>query len=158
MPQLVKGGKHVFGWSTLNKELIVRIPDEAWDEYKLYQTDKIIIMSGSKTSGGFSINTPCSIVQSKFGDRITSLIGYIKESDEFTVKRQKIVRAGERFISWTNLLEDKSFYLLNDLIALLGLHPGNRLLAVRGSGVGITFISRGPIYNEALKHKELIEY
>ncbi len=158
MPQLVKGGKYVFGWSIINNELKVKIPDEAYDEYSFVRTDKIILLSGSKTSGGFSINTPCSVANSKFGDRITSLIGYLKESDEFTVKRQKIVKAGERFICWTNLHKDKSFYLSNDLIALLDLRPGKRLLAVRGSGVGLTFISRGPIYNEALKHNELLVY
>jgi len=31
MPQLVKGGKYVFGWSTINNELNVRMPDEAYD-------------------------------------------------------------------------------------------------------------------------------
>jgi hypothetical protein len=158
MPQLVKGGKHVFGWSVITDELKVRIPDEAYDEYSFGHTDKIIILSGSETSGGFSINTPCSVANSKFGDRIISLIGYIKESDEFTIKRQKIVRAGERFISWTNLLDDKSFYLSDDLMDFLGVHSGSRLLAARGSGVGMTFISRGPIYNEALKHNALLVY
>ena len=34
--------------------------------------------------------------------------------------------------------------------------PGTRLLAVRGSGRALGFVARGPIYNEALSHPELL--
>ncbi|MGD8398320.1 MAG: hypothetical protein PVG11_05640 [Anaerolineae bacterium] len=32
-----------------------------------------------------------------------------------------------------------------------GVRPGDRLLAVRGSGRGLGFVARGPIYDEALR-------
>ena len=34
-------------------------------------------------------------------------------------------------------------------------NPGDRLLVVRGSGLALGFLARGPIYEEALKHPEL---
>ncbi len=34
-------------------------------------------------------------------------------------------------------------------------NPGDRLLVVRGSGLALSFLARGPIYEEALKHPEL---
>ena len=37
----------------------------------------------------------------------------------------------------------------------VGVKPGDRLLAVRGSRYGLSFVARGPIYEEALKHPEL---
>jgi hypothetical protein len=35
----------------------------------------------------------------------------------------------------------------------VGVEPGHRLLAVRGSGRALGFVARGPIYEEALKHR-----
>ena len=37
----------------------------------------------------------------------------------------------------------------------VGVKPGDRLLAVRGSRYGLGFVARGPIYEEAVKHPEL---
>ncbi len=37
----------------------------------------------------------------------------------------------------------------------VGVKPGDRLLAVRGSRYGLGFVARGPIYEEALKHTNL---
>jgi hypothetical protein len=37
----------------------------------------------------------------------------------------------------------------------VGMQPGGRLLAVRGSGRALGFVAQGPIYEEALKHPEL---
>jgi bifunctional DNA-binding transcriptional regulator/antitoxin component of YhaV-PrlF toxin-antitoxin module len=37
----------------------------------------------------------------------------------------------------------------------IGVQPGDRLLAVRGSGRALGFVARGPIYEEALGHPEL---
>jgi len=37
----------------------------------------------------------------------------------------------------------------------VGVKPGDRLLAVRGSRYGLGFVAQGPIYEEALKHPEL---
>jgi len=36
-----------------------------------------------------------------------------------------------------------------------GVQPGKRLLAVRGSGLALGFLQRGPIYKKALKHSEI---
>jgi acyl-coenzyme A thioesterase PaaI-like protein len=36
-----------------------------------------------------------------------------------------------------------------------GAQPGERLLVVRGSGLALGFLQRGPIYEEALKHPEI---
>lgn len=54
--------------------------------------------------------------------------------------------------------KDKTFFLSNEIMALLDLRTGYKLLVGRGSGIGPAFIARAKICNEALKHKELIEY
>jgi len=156
MPQLVKGGKYVFGWTVLNNDLSIRIPDEAFDEYKFIETDKLIIISGSISSGGFSIITPDSIINLKLSNNIISLIGYKKEINSFTTDRLEIVKYGKRLISWTSLDKKNYFELSNELINLLNIKIGCRLLVGRGSGLGPAFIAKGTIYNEALKHKDIL--
>ena len=55
MPQLVKGGKYVFGWSKVSDEGKIVTPSKAFIEYHFKAGEKIILLSGSKTSGGFRL-------------------------------------------------------------------------------------------------------
>jgi len=158
MPQLVKGGKYVFGWAGLKKDGLIRMPDKAFEEYKFEMTEKIILMSGSKASGGFSINRLHGILGSKIGQQIIDSIGYLRESRSFKTQRSEIIEVGDRLICWTILDEKKIICLSNELIDSLGLKIGSKLLVVRGSGPGPAFIARGPIYEEALKHDDLPAY
>jgi hypothetical protein len=45
MPQLVKGGKRIYGWTIMNFEFRVRIPAEAHTEYGLHSGEQVIIQS-----------------------------------------------------------------------------------------------------------------
>jgi hypothetical protein len=60
MPQLSKGGKYVFGWSKIQKDARIRLPDQAIQEYGLIPGDPIILMSGSKTSGALCVSKTIS--------------------------------------------------------------------------------------------------
>ena len=158
MPQLVKGGKYIFGWTWINKDLKVRIPDETYDEYKFTETDKLIILSGSTSSGGFSIITPKSIINSKLSKNIIRLLGYKEDSNSFKTDKLEIIKQGGRLLSWTYLEKEKYFIFSIDLISALNLNIGDKLLVGRGSGLGPAFIFKGKIYEEALKHKDLMEF
>ncbi|MFA5728058.1 MAG: hypothetical protein WC957_01395 [Candidatus Neomarinimicrobiota bacterium] len=158
MPQLVKGGKYVFGWTLVNNGLKVRIPDETFEEYKLIETDKLIILSGSKSSGGFSIIAPNSIINSKLSNNIIRLVGYKKETNSFTIDKLEIIKQGDRMISWTSLDKERYFRLSIKLISILNIKIGDKLLVGRGSGLGPAYIAKGTIFQEALKHKDLLEY
>jgi len=41
------------------------------------------------------------------------------------------------------------------LLPAASVHPDERLLAVRGSGLALGFLQRGPIYEEALKNPDI---
>ena len=157
MPQLAKGGKYVFGWTIINKDFKIRIPDETYDEYNFTKTDKLIIISGSKSSGGFSIITPNSIINSKLSINITRLIGYKNETNSFTTNKLEIIKHGERIISWTAIEGEKYFRLSVELMNSLNINIEDKLLVGRGSGLGPAFIGKGTIYEEALKH-DLLEF
>lgn len=152
MPQLVKGGKYIFGWTRIIEGNKIKIPDEAYEEYNIASTDKLFILSGSNSSGGFSIITPNSIINSKLSIEIIRLAGYDKETNSFSKNRLEIIKHGKRFISWTNLEAEKYFKISNELISMLKINIGDNLLVGRGSGLGPAFIVKGTIYEEALKH------
>jgi hypothetical protein len=158
MPQLVKGGKYIFGWAVIQSDGRIRIPDETYDEYRFSETGTVILLSGSKTSGGFSLHKPDSLAETKPGHQITDLIGYNKESGSFTTKKLEVIKSGSRLIGWTMLDREKYFKLSSEWLDLFALKSGTRLLVGRGSGLGPAFIAKGAIYQEALKHPGLFVF
>jgi hypothetical protein len=126
MPQLAKGGKWVFGWVIVGLRQEIRIPPEAYIEYGFQPGDPVLLLRGSKTSGGFGIGRRERLAQAKtnlsqraFCQGVVGEAGCIALPPEVEVK------------------------------------PGDRLLVVRGSGMALGFLQRGRIYEEALKHPEI---
>lgn len=79
MPQLVKGGKDIFGWSKVGENGKIIIPEEAYLEYKFNEDKKCILMSGSKRSGGFGLSSNRLIRNSPIGkmlERFPELINH----------------------------------------------------------------------------------
>ncbi|MBN2694665.1 hypothetical protein JXR93_08385, partial [bacterium] len=56
MPQMNKGGKFVFGWSLIQNDYTIQLPEMALEEYKISSEKKIILISGSKKTGGFCVS------------------------------------------------------------------------------------------------------
>jgi hypothetical protein len=126
MPQLVKGGKWIFGWVLIGPRGEIAIPPEAWEEYGFQTGDEVTFLPGSRRSGGFGLSTPRLLEQ--MGRPLQTRVlarGHI------AVTRQIV------------------------LPPTIGIRPGDRLLAVRGSGKALGFVAEGPIYEEALKHPSL---
>jgi len=126
MPQLVKGGKWVFGWVIVGLQGELAIPPAAWVEYGFQAGEEAIFLSGSRTSGGFGLSTSRLLAQAA---------GLLQTR---ALARGSIGQRGQIVIP-----------------ATVGIWPGDRLLVVRGSGRALGFLARGPIYDEALKHPEL---
>jgi hypothetical protein len=55
MPQITPGGKYVFGWSIIHTENQILIPPETMQEYGFVPGKPAFMISGSKTSGAFSL-------------------------------------------------------------------------------------------------------
>ncbi len=150
MPQLVKGGKHVFGWSKVDGAGGVVIPPEAVAEYRLGKTENAILISGSKTSGGFSLCKRDSLLKSPLG-------AAMKEWPEPTGRGESAERVvtvrGRSFCPVT--VVNGRFVLPGRALTAYGVRPGGRLLVIRGSSLGVGFGARGPIIEEAKRHPEL---
>ena len=126
MPQLVKGGKWVFGWCVVSESGEIQIPPAAYLEYGFIPGEVVIFYRGSHRSGGFSVG-----------------------------RKQKVSASGRPV-----LLRSIGQAVMHENGRVggppgLGIHPGERLLAGRGSGLALGFIRYGPIYEEALKHPGL---
>lgn len=126
MPRLVKGGKWVFGWVIVGPACEIRIPPAAYAEYGFQPGEPVVFLRGSRRSGGFGIAR-----RGKLG------------GTQIPLARRSI---GEGMVceNWRTAFPPQASLL-----------PGDRLLVVRGSGLALGFVQRGPIYEEALKHPEI---
>jgi hypothetical protein len=128
MPRLVKGGKWVYGWVVVGPRGEITIPPETWREFGFQAGEEAVFVSGSRRSGGFAISTP----------GLTSEVSGRLEGATLRVLAR----------GWF----DAGCILLPQQV---GVTPGDRLLAVRGSRYGLGFVARGPIYAEAERHPEV---
>ncbi len=126
MPQLVKGGKWVFGWVVVGPGGAIQIPPAAYTEYGFQPGEPVVLVRGSQRSGGFGIGRRERLGQSR-------------------------ILLQRRFLSHAIIGENGRVCLPPET----GVQPGDRLLAVRGSGLALGFLQRGPILDEARKHPEV---
>ncbi|MBN1963187.1 MAG: hypothetical protein JW910_00970 [Anaerolineae bacterium] len=131
MPQLVKGGKYVFGWTLLNEARALRIPPEAWEEYGFTVGDTALFTRGSRTSGGFAISYPALLERAA-----------AKSGLALPVLGEGIFQPG----GIVTVPDD------------ISVQAGQKLLVVRGSGFALGFLAQGPILAEALRHADVVTF
>jgi hypothetical protein len=126
MPQLVKGGKWVFGWVVVGEEGWINIPPDAWDEYGYSVGDEIVFIQGSRASGGFAAGRTDTLADSP-------LLG------------------SGRILARACILQVARIQLPPEL----SVQSGDRLLVVRGSGLALGFPVKGRIVEAASNYPEL---
>jgi hypothetical protein len=154
MPQLVKGGKYVFGWSRISEKGGIVIPAEAVKEYGLVPHTKVILLSGSKTSGGFIIARKPMLEQSSLGDILTAN----PDLNNFRIDEGKPIEFKKRMYCWVKIQENNMIILGRQALEAYGIKSGDNLLSGRGSYVGLAMIAKGPIIEHAKTHPELQTY
>jgi hypothetical protein len=128
MPQLARGGK-----------------------YGLKKFDKVILMSGSRRSGGFAVSTPALLA----GSPLAAGLNRFPRLRTFQMPEGRVVRVEGRPLCWTSIDEDGSITLPYETLREYEILPGDRLLTVRGSRLALGFALRGPLVDEALTHTEI---
>lgn len=68
MSQMNKGGKFVFGISTIRENGIVQIPTQAMQELDITRNNKVYLFTGSKITDGFCVTRKGLLEPSKLGD------------------------------------------------------------------------------------------
>lgn len=153
MPQLVKGGKNAFGWSEVSEKGKIVIPPDAFTEYHFTDGDKLILISGSKTSGGFGLSKLESIKRSEI---FKNLRPY-PELMEYKINEGETIKIKNKIYCWV-LVQNKSIKVPLKTLRLYGIQKRDSLLTVRGSNLALGFIVRGPIIEEARKHPGLMVF
>ncbi len=154
MPQLVKGGKYIFGWSKIRNNGHVKIPSEAFQEYQIFNDKNLILISGSKSSGGFGLSSARLMKDSA----LASIFDEFPLLKTFQCAEGKMFQMGGRFFCWLKLLGNEVFRLNKNLLDFFALEVGYNLLIGRGSGYALGFLTKGLIYQEALKHNDIPQF
>lgn len=145
MPQIVKGGKYVYGWSKVGTNGKIVIPSEALPEYNLADSQNAILLPGSKRSGGFGLTTPALL-------RDSPLAAVALRLGEFQIPEGEVVEIDGKPYCWVRIQNGTITVPLKTL-ARYQITPGDLLLSVRGSGIALGFPVRGPIIEEARTHE-----
>ena len=153
MPQLNKGGKYVFGWSPIRGDLHIKIPDEIILEYDLLKEGKLILISGSKTSGGFVVSRLGLIKQSIMKGLLTDY----PNIEDYSLPEGKCVKYKGRHYCWVNINTDMILKLPEETAKCFDVKKNDKLLSIRGSNIGFVFAVKGPIVESANNYDGLIE-
>ena len=129
MPRLVKGAKWAYGLVVVGPQRELIIPEDAWREFRFLAGGEALFLPGSRCSGGFSVSTPALVA------RVSGRLG------GGTLRVLARGRFGEGRVV---------------LPSQLDAEPGDTLLAVRGSRYGLGFVAQGPVYEEALRQRDLL--
>jgi hypothetical protein len=148
MPQIAKGGKYIFGWTRVKKGGEVLIPPEAYEEYDFTQKTKVILIQGSKTSGGFCLTTVERLQKTRLKN-VLDVLQYSGETGELGAPASELHMYMKKGISWTHLDERGVFILADKVMEYYDISVGSVLLTGRGSDTGLAFIVRGGIYQAA---------
>ncbi|HEY97489.1 MAG TPA: hypothetical protein G4O16_04835 [Dehalococcoidia bacterium] len=151
MPQLVKGGKYIYGLSKVSRTGVIIIPPEAMTEYKFRDGDRVILLSGSRKSGGFGV-TKSSILQKT---NLARLIQDIPGLASYQIPENVTIEAKGRWLCWSTIKTGGYLQLTTETLSKYNIAVGDFLTIGRGSYLAISFIARGVILEEALRHPDL---
>ena len=151
MPQIAKGGKYIFGWSKPGKNGRIVIPPEAVEEYGMTQYEKVILIPGSKRSGGFGLTA----IELLKDSPIASLVQKDPRLAKFQSPEGNPIDINKKTYSWVRMEKNGVIIVPWETLKKFGIQPGDSLLVVRGSGLAIGFVVRGPIVEEARNHREI---
>jgi ribosomal protein L24 len=154
MPQIAKGGKYIFGWSLVRDDGRIQIPGEAQEEYHLIPGENVILISGSKTTGGFIVSTKAAIHHSK----LSIIFKDLPKLAEYQIPKGEAVKYKGRLYGWTCVIPGGSLKLSNTTLATFGVNHGDRLLVIRGSHMGFAMGVKGPIIEAARQHPEIVVF
>lgn len=152
MPQIAKGGKYVFGWSRIGRDGRLVLPPDALKEYGIEPGDRVILVSGSKSTEGFCV--------SRRGLMERSIMkGLFEENPslgKYKTPEGECVRYKGRLYCWMTVREGGTLSLGDGTMSAFSLKRGDNLLSIRGSNVAFVMGAKGPLIAHAKAFKGLI--
>ena len=152
MPQMTKGGKYTFGWSEIGENGELIFPIMAVEEYKLKKEDYIYIVSGSKQTGGFCVLTEPLLSNSK----LKNILEENPNLADRSLREGELITYKGRKYGWL-VLNKSAVYLSDDLMKMLEIKVGDKLLAIRSSDIAFTMGVKGSLIEKANGYQGIIE-
>ena len=153
MPQLGKGGKFVFGWSKINQDNSVQFPIMAVDEYRIASEGQIVLMSGSKATGGFCVSRPGLLANSIMGNLFKEYPALCDNKKS----ESEIVRFKGRYYCTVPVTQNEQIVLNTPHLKCFDIKAGDKLLSIRGSNIAFVMGVKGPLINMANNYKGEIQ-
>ena len=155
MPQLNKGGKYVFGLSIIGPGNRILLPREALDRYPVHREKRILIFTGSRSTGGFCVTSPGLLAGSKLAHILTDCPGLA--GDE--LGEGEFIRYKGRGYAWAPVSPEGVVTLPDKAMAYLALSIGDTLMCIKSSDIAFTMGAKGPLMERAANYRgEIREY
>jgi hypothetical protein len=148
IPQITKGGKFVFGWSVVRSNGQVRLPDMASDEYHITSEGKVILFTGSAKTGGFCVTRRGLLQESPMG-----VLPDNPDLDCYERPEGVFVSYKGRKYCWLTISEDRTLSFTEEMLRILGIGPGSKLLSIRGSCFAFVMGAKGPLLERANQYQ-----
>jgi len=153
MPQLRKGGKFIFGWSLIRPDATIKLPDSAVNEYKIASEGKVILISGSRKTGGFCVSRRKLLANSEIGE----VLREIPQLDSYAVPEGSFAKWKGRLYCWLAISTEGTIRLTDEIFQGLSIKKGDRLLCIRGSDIAFVMGAKGPLVELASSSKSQID-
>lgn len=152
MPQMNKGGKFIFGKSIIRDGGVLYFPKQAICEYDITTEGKVYLITGSKSTGGFSVTRKGLLEVSKLGHILTDN----PELRDYTLPSGNFIKFKGRAYAWTDISKDGKIALTKEMLSLLKITIGMKLLSIRSSDIAFTMGAYGRLIEESMKHETAI--
>ena len=153
MPQVTKGGKYIFGWSEIKKDLSILLPKMAIDEYNITSEGRVFLISGSKTTGGFVVTKKDLLYNSKIGN-------ILKETPslrDYTIGEGEFIKYKGRLYCWCNISRSGELQFDEKMLRILEIKIGDKLLSIRSSDIAFCMGVKGELIERAENYNGKIE-
>ncbi len=145
MPQMNKGGKFVFGKSSIREDGSLRLPPQAVREYDITAEGRLYLFTGSRSTGGFCVTRKGLLEPSALGGILRDL----PELRGYTAAEGTFLRYKGRAYAWLSVDADGIVKLRKEALDFLELSPGMELLSIRSSNIAFTMGAKGPLIARA---------
>ncbi|NLK90638.1 MAG: hypothetical protein GX274_03560 [Clostridiales bacterium] len=145
MPQLSKGGKYIFGWTKIKENGEIIIPEEIVRKYDLDLEKNLILITGSKTSGGFCVSSRALLIKSGIAELLITNPRLL----DFSIAEESPIKIKGRSYLWIRFRCNNTIRLKKETMNFLGIKEGDFLLAIKGSNLSSVFAVKGPIVEKA---------
>ena len=149
MPQMNRGGKFIFGKSTVHADGTVPLPPQAVTAYHIAAEGRVYLWNGSRTTGGFCVTRKGLFYPSALGhilDELAPLRDYTAEPGAFIPYKG-------RAYCWTAISATGQVTLTKEMMAFLEITYGTPLLSIRSSDMAFTMGAKGPLLEKAENFK-----